>query len=105
MPEWPPITGTLVVATSMFFASATNVFALTMSSVLTPNILPYTRTHIVKTGDKAAQPCSTHRLGSKTPACLYTSEAMGTVELTGLEMMPSSAVGHVLHYRELKKIQ
>ena len=36
-------------------------------------------------------------LGSYTPAFLYTSEAMGTVELTGLEMIPSIALGQLLN--------
>ena len=38
-PECPPITGTLTDLTSKFFNSATNVFALTTSNVLTPIIL------------------------------------------------------------------
>merc|ERR1719339_29867 len=35
-------------------------------------------------------------LGLYTPAFLNTSVAMGTVELTGLEMMAIMAVGHTL---------
>jgi hypothetical protein len=35
----------------------------------------------------------THRFGSKTPAALRTSAATGTVELTGLEMMRTKALG------------
>ena len=38
-PECPPITGTFVLVISRPFFSATNVFALTTSSVVTPNIL------------------------------------------------------------------
>ena len=47
----------------------TNVLALTTSRVVTPRSL----------------------LGSYVPAALKTSAAMGTVELTGLEMMPTTA--------------
>jgi hypothetical protein len=36
---------------------------------------------------------STHLLGSKTPFCLKTSAKMGTVELTGFEMIPMKALG------------
>lgn len=38
-PECPPITGTFVLVISRPFFSATKVFALTTSSVVTPNIL------------------------------------------------------------------
>ena len=48
--------------------------ALTISRVVTPKIL----------------------LGSYTPAFLKISEAMGTVELTGLEMMAIMALGQTL---------
>jgi hypothetical protein len=50
------------------------VLALTISRVVTPKIL----------------------LGSYTPAFLNISAAMGTVELTGLEMMAIMALGHTL---------
>lgn len=37
----------------------------------------------------------TYRLGSKTPCFLKTSATMGTVELTGLEMTRTKALGAV----------
>ena len=42
-PECPPITGTFTVVTSRPLASATKVLALTISNVLTPNILQKTK--------------------------------------------------------------
>ena len=36
---------------------------------------------------------STHRFGSKTPFFLSTSATIGTVELTGLEMTRTKALG------------
>ena len=38
----------------------------------------------------------THLHGSYTPAFLYTSEAIGTVELTGLDIIPNIAWGQLL---------
>ena len=64
-PAWPPTTGTSTSLTSRPLASATKVLARTTSSVVTPMSF----------------------LGSKVPAALKTSAAMGTVELTGFEMM------------------
>ena len=37
-----------------------------------------------------------HLLGSYTPALLYISEAIGTVELTGFDIMPRIAPGQAL---------
>ena len=37
-----------------------------------------------------------YRLGSKTPSFLKTSATMGTVELTGLEMTRTTALGAVV---------
>ena len=74
VPAWPPTTGTSTSATSRPLAAATNVLERTTSSVVTPSSF----------------------LGSKTPAAFNTSAAMGTVELTGLEMMVSTAPGACL---------
>ena len=74
-PEWPPMTG--MVRLPGFFSptiSATKVSARTTSRVVTPKSF----------------------LGSKTLAFLRTSAAMGTVELTGLEMTRTNALGAVL---------
>merc|ERR1719457_320757 len=70
MPAWPPITGTSTVETSRPLFSATKVFERTTSRVVTPKIL---------------------LVG--LPAFLYISQAMGTVELTGFEMMQMKASG------------
>mmetsp|Transcript_35815 Transcript_35815/g.41783 ORF Transcript_35815/g.41783 Transcript_35815/m.41783 type:complete len:246 (-) Transcript_35815:247-984(-) len=72
-PLWPPTTVTLMSNGLAFSSAATNVFARTMSSVVTPNSLR----------------------GSNTPAFFSTSAAMGTVLLTGFEMIPIIAFGHV----------
>jgi hypothetical protein len=60
MPAWPPMTVTLVLRTSNFWFSATNVLARTTSKVVTPN----------------------RRLGLYTPMRFSTSAAIGTVEFT-----------------------
>lgn len=39
---------------------------------------------------------TTYRLGSYTPCFLKTSATMGTVELTGLEMTSTNALGEVV---------
>ena len=70
-PAWPPTTGKSTAPASTPAASATNALARTTSSVVTPNSLR----------------------GSNTPAALRISAAMGTVELTGLEMIATSARG------------
>merc|ERR1712200_119590 len=59
---------------SMFFMVPMKALLLTTSSVVTPKTL----------------------LGSRVPAFLKISQAMGTVELTGLEMMAIMALGHTL---------
>mmetsp|Transcript_27161 Transcript_27161/g.69129 ORF Transcript_27161/g.69129 Transcript_27161/m.69129 type:complete len:244 (-) Transcript_27161:335-1066(-) len=74
MPAWPPTTGTRTSRGSTPRMSAMKASARTTSSVVTPN----------------------RRRGSYTPARLNTSAAMGTVELTGLEMMATQAVGQCL---------
>ena len=71
VPACPPTTGTSTSRTSKPLASATKQLARTTSSVETPRSL----------------------LGLYTPAALSTSAAMGTVELTGLEMMLRMACG------------
>mmetsp|Transcript_5516 Transcript_5516/g.6408 ORF Transcript_5516/g.6408 Transcript_5516/m.6408 type:complete len:200 (-) Transcript_5516:186-785(-) len=75
-PLWPPTTGTFTSAGDTFKASATNVFDLTISKVETPN----------------------SRLGSNTPFFFNTSAAIGTVELTGLEMM------QIMHFGQASAI-
>lgn len=64
-------TVTLVSLGSVPWTPLKKVLARTTSKVVTPN----------------------NRLGSKTPAFLKTSAKMGTVELTGLEMMQIMALG------------
>ena len=59
---------------SMFFMVPMKALLLTTSRVVTPNTL----------------------LGSRVPAFLKISQAMGTVELTGLEMMAIMALGQTL---------
>mmetsp|Transcript_1212 Transcript_1212/g.2609 ORF Transcript_1212/g.2609 Transcript_1212/m.2609 type:complete len:302 (+) Transcript_1212:103-1008(+) len=71
MPAWPPTTGTLTSLGSTPSISAMKVSARTTSKVVTPN----------------------RREGSYVPAALNTSAAIGTVELTGLEMMATQAWG------------
>eukprot|EP00037_Helgoeca_nana_P001522 m.27515 g.27515 ORF g.27515 m.27515 type:complete len:382 (+) comp11930_c0_seq1:236-1381(+) len=70
-PACPPTTGMLIVLTSTPAASATNVCERTMSSVVTPKIF----------------------LGSYVPRAFICSAKIGTVELTGLEMMATIALG------------
>lgn len=71
-PEWPPTTGMTIFEGSFSPAKSwMKVSARTTSSVVTPK----------------------RRFGSKTPACFMTSAAIGTVELTGLEMTRISAFG------------
>uniref|UniRef100_A0A0A9EUG6 Pco104294 n=1 Tax=Arundo donax TaxID=35708 RepID=A0A0A9EUG6_ARUDO len=65
------MTGTLISLGSSPRTSPTKVFALTTSSVVTPR----------------------RRLGSYVPAFLKTSAAMGTVELTGLLITSTIALG------------
>ena len=72
VPACPPTTGQLTSCGSSPFSSEMNLLALTMSRVVTPKILS----------------------GLSLPAFLNTSLAMGTVELTGLEMMARQASGH-----------
>mmetsp|Transcript_8751 Transcript_8751/g.18845 ORF Transcript_8751/g.18845 Transcript_8751/m.18845 type:complete len:222 (+) Transcript_8751:378-1043(+) len=74
VPAWPPTTGTVTLLTSRPLALATKVRARTTSRVVTPK----------------------RRFGSYTPAALRISAAMGTVELTGLEMMRKQALGQAL---------
>ena len=73
-PACPPTTGQLTFSGSMFFMVPMKAFDLTTSKVVTPKTF----------------------LGSKVPAFLKISQAMGTVELTGLEMMAIMALGQTL---------
>merc|ERR1712223_2048470 len=73
-PTWPPTTEQFTSWGLIPLRAPMNSLERTTSRVETPNIF----------------------LGLYTPAFLYTSAAMGTVELTGLEMMPTMASGHTL---------
>merc|ERR1719500_563467 len=73
-PAWPPTTGQFTLVGSMFFRAPMKALLLTTSRVETPNTL----------------------LGSRVPALEKISQAMGTVELTGLEMMAIMALGQTL---------
>ncbi|KAJ6290505.1 hypothetical protein OIU76_028129 [Salix suchowensis] len=73
IPACPPTTGTSTSISLRFFFSATNVFALTTSSVVTPKSF----------------------FGSYTPFFFKTSAAIGTVELTGLLIMWMKASGQL----------
>mmetsp|Transcript_43590 Transcript_43590/g.103590 ORF Transcript_43590/g.103590 Transcript_43590/m.103590 type:complete len:239 (+) Transcript_43590:340-1056(+) len=74
VPAWPPMTVTFTLFTSRPLACDTKVRARTTSRVVTPSSLR----------------------GSYTPCFLRTAEAMGTVELTGFEMIRSIAFGQFL---------
>ena len=100
-PAWPPTTGTSTSVTSVPVFSAQNVFALTY---VWPEHMTSARPHAIlglqaeqqkaraelfvsrmRTTSRVVTPKSL--LGWYTPAFLSTSAAIGTVELTGLEMM------------------
>eukprot|EP00754_Rhynchopus_humris_P045074 Rhum_TRINITY_DN4593_c0_g1::Rhum_TRINITY_DN4593_c0_g1_i1::g.14984::m.14984 len=70
-PECPPTTGIFTSSTLTFFSCDTNVLARTRSRVVTPNSF----------------------FGLYTPAAFRVSAKMGTVELTGLEMIRKHASG------------
>mmetsp|Transcript_119180 Transcript_119180/g.254259 ORF Transcript_119180/g.254259 Transcript_119180/m.254259 type:complete len:252 (+) Transcript_119180:642-1397(+) len=70
VPAWPPTTGTSIVSMGAPVNSCTNLFARTMSKLVTPQIF----------------------FGSK-PAFLYSSHIAGTTEFTGLTMRPRTALG------------
>mmetsp|Transcript_45416 Transcript_45416/g.90921 ORF Transcript_45416/g.90921 Transcript_45416/m.90921 type:complete len:222 (-) Transcript_45416:279-944(-) len=72
VPAWPPMTGTRILVGSTLPSSPMKVLARTTSRVVTPKSF----------------------FGSYTPRAFSTSEAMGTVELTGFEMMSRHAFGH-----------
>ena len=87
-PECPPTTVICTSLGSTFFNSPTNREARTTSSVVTPNTLYCDE----------LSPCigvefDIYFFSSNTPFCLSTSAKMGTVELTGLEMMQIMAFG------------
>mmetsp|Transcript_13014 Transcript_13014/g.33529 ORF Transcript_13014/g.33529 Transcript_13014/m.33529 type:complete len:318 (+) Transcript_13014:249-1202(+) len=71
VPAWPPITGTLTFEGSLPLAPPTKVCARHTSRVVTPKSF----------------------LGLYTPFDFSTSAAIGTVELTGLEMIRMAALG------------
>lgn len=77
-PAWPPMTGTSMVLTSRPLRSATKVRARTMSSVVTPKIL----------------------FLLYLPIFLSCSAAIATVELTGLQMISTTASGQNLRRDE-----
>lgn len=74
IPACPPMTGKLTCCGSIPSASPMKALARTTSKVETPKT----------------------RFGSKTPAAARTSLAIGTVELTGLEIIPIRALGQAL---------
>ena len=74
IPECPPTTVTLVSTGEVPLISETKVDARTTSKVVTPKT----------------------RLGSKTPAFFKDSATIGTVELTGFEMMRTCDLGACL---------
>lgn len=104
-PAWPPMTGTFTCAGSTSKISPTNALARATSSLVTPNSLAglkmpalYIRqpfgvscfTLSVSTRHVRYAPSSTKLLPTYF---LKTSAAIGTVELTGLDMIATQALG------------
>ena len=89
-PLCPPMTGTTTELDSdkSPMISDTNVEARTTSRVVTPKSLR--GTDVTNVRKKETSP---YFLGSKTPCFLKTSATMGTVELTGLEITSTKALG------------
>lgn len=92
-PLCPPMTGTTTELDSdkSPWTSDTNVEARTTSRVVTPKSLGANKSQVVENRNRIA-----YFLGSKTPCFLKTSATMGTVELTGLEMTSTKALGAVV---------
>ena len=91
---------------------ATNAFARITSRVVTPNSLKHTHNDIRHHPNTSDATCACvvvwwwwwgYFAGLYTPAFLNTSAQIGTVELTGLEMIHITASGATLRNTEEKK--
>ena len=107
IPACPPTTGQLTSCGSRPLSSEINLFARTISKVVTPKILfglylnkvsegiisnRYRYYKIIK-NNFGGKYCCFYKRCTYFPAFLNISLAMGTVELTGLEMIAKQASG------------